>query len=147
MFFRNTDTFFCIFSCFEWGRIWKAQSINKEWNIMENHVLIVFPWPCSYDQSQFDANFQVTGNFSQNRGFFLKLLAKHRTWYVNVHRKITRAWFHIIFHIPFINNSFQNFGPFMNKKIHKSCWYLVKTTLSVDLILRSLIFLKLWSCF
>ena len=54
------------FSLF-WNRaeLWKVQLINRMWNVMRNHVLILFLWSFTYYLLAND-NFQKTDNFDWN---------------------------------------------------------------------------------
>ena len=122
----------------------KVQMINRKWNVIYNHIMIIFLWTFTYYRSYFGYKFQKMDNFSQDRCFFKrKSSAKYSNYNVKTQRKIIRTWLCIIKQFLFTYRNFESFESFKNnKKTLKNCWCLVKTTLSIYLILSKLVFFE-----
>ena len=85
------------------------------------------------------------GQFQSRLLFFFKRksLAKYSNYNVKTQRKIIRTWLCIIKQFLFTYRNFESFESFKNnKKTLKNCWCLVKTTLSIYLILSKLVFFE-----
>ena len=99
-----------LFIYFEWGTISKMQLIMRKWNINYNYVLTVF---CERFHT-IDCNSTKTFRKKQWQ-FWVKII-----YFVNVHRKIVKAWLSIIIYLLFIYCTFKKSVSFKKKKSLKN---------------------------
>ena len=89
------------------------------WNIMWNHVLVIFLWTFMYQVLCFASNFQKIPRFWLKLPVTWKLSSNCDWSYEHGHGKTIKTWFSIIFHSLLIDCAFQILPHSKHEKIRK----------------------------